>query len=301
MLAPEIAELLARSNAAARPPLAQIPLAEARAWPTFMTTLLRPPAQRARAEALAIPGPAGAIAAMQFEPAQPARGLICYLHGGGWVLGSTGSYRLLLENLAQDSGCRVVSVDYRLAPEHPFPAAFEDAVAAAEWLAGQAGELPLVLMGDSAGANLVAAALHASARLRQCVRLQVLLYPNTDSGLDTASFRDCGSGYLLTRENMQWFWEQYIPDPGQRTDPRAAVLRASQFAGQPAAYVATAQYDPLRDEGEAYAARLRAAGTPVQGRCWPGLVHGYIALKDVCAAAAAAYAEVTQAIRAAIA
>lgn len=236
----------------------------------------------ARIDDGAIPGPAGQIPVRVYHPGTD--GLLpvyVYFHGGGWVLGDLDSHDAPCRALANQVPCLVVSVDYRLAPEHPYPAAPEDAYAAVCWIAEHAGELGgdgsrLALGGDSAGGNL-------SAVVTQMIRerggpriaLQVLVYPVTDFDFDSSSYREVGDGYFLTAEKMAWYTDHYLPNVAQRREPYAAPLRASDFADLPPALVITAEYDPLRHEGEAYAEKLRAAGVPVTCTCYPGMIHGF--------------------------
>jgi acetyl esterase len=215
---------------------------------------------------------AGAIPLRLYvPPAAPTPGpLLVYFHGGGWVQGSIATHDAGCRLLAHLSGVRVLSVDYRLAPEHPYPAAADDAVAAYAWAADHADRLGadparLAVGGDSAGGNLaavVALAARDDERLPDAV-FQLLLYPVTDVAAKTESYARFCDGYLLTESGMDWFISKYLPDPARRTEPRASPLRAPVLSGLPPAYVATCIPDVLRDEGEAYAARLREAGVAV--------------------------------------
>jgi acetyl esterase len=215
---------------------------------------------------------AGEIPVRLYAPhAAPAPGpLLVYFHGGGWVQGSVATHDASCRLLAHLSGVRVLSVDYRLAPEHPYPAAVEDAVAAYAWAAGHGDRLGadpsrLAVGGDSAGGNLaavVALTARDDERLPDAA-FQLLLYPVTDVTAKTESYAHFCDGYLLTESGMDWFISKYLPDPARRAEPQASPLHAPQLAGLPPAYVATCIPDVLRDEGEAYAARLREAGVPV--------------------------------------
>ena len=215
---------------------------------------------------------AGEIPVRLYAPhAAPTPGpLLVYFHGGGWVQGSVQTHDASCRLLAHLSGVRVMSVDYRLAPEHPYPAAVEDALAAYAWAADHADRLGadparLAVGGDSAGGNLaavVALAARDDERLPD-VAFQLLLYPVTDVTAKTESYARFSSGYLLTESGMDWYISKYLPDPARRAEPQASPLHAPQLAGLPPAYVATCIPDVLRDEGEAYAARLREAGVPV--------------------------------------
>lgn len=256
-------------------------------------------------EDLVIERPDGpAIPARLYQPAAKAAGLLVYFHGGGWVMGDLETSDALLRQLVDQAGVAALSVDYRLAPENPFPAALDDAFAAMSFAAGWAGwqGLPLAIGGDSAGANL---ATVTALRLRDAgdhsLSFQLLLYPVTDCDLDTGSYRAQADGPILTRAGMEWFWNHYLADAQAREDWRASPLRAADHAGLPPTLIQTAEYDPLRDEGEAYAARLSAAGVPTLLQRRPGLVHGYGALAAAVPAAATALAEAAEALRAALA
>jgi acetyl esterase len=218
------------------------------------------------------PGRGGAIPVRLYVPAAaPAPGpLLVYFHGGGWVQGSIETHDASCRLLAHLSGVRVLSVDYRLAPEHPYPAAVEDAVSAYAWAADHAATLGadparLAVGGDSAGGNLAAVLAQAARddeRLPD-VAFQLLLYPVTDAAERTPSYAAFADGYLLTASGMDWFLGHYLPDAARRAEPAASPLRAESLSGLPPAYVATCVPDVLRDEGEEYARRLRAAGVAV--------------------------------------
>jgi acetyl esterase len=201
--------------------------------------------------------------------------VVAYLHGGGWMMGTLDSYDSLLRALANASGAIVAGVDYRLAPEHRYPAALDDAMFAIRGIANIAGELGgdgtrLAVAGDSAGGNLAAV---AARRLRDTVRFQALIYPVIEPAFDTASYREFDEGHGLSAASMQRFWRLYLDGAGP-DDPDAAPVRAD-LAGLPPAYVLTAEEDVLRDEGEAYAAALQEAGVPTELVRWPGTIHGF--------------------------
>lgn len=207
---------------------------------------------------------AGGVPVRIYEP-EDARGTIAYLHGGGWVLGNLESVDAVCRALANESGARVVSIDYRLAPEHPFPAALDDALAATK--ASNAD----VVAGDSAGANLAAV---VALRLRDQIKLQLLVYPVTDAGVNTPSYSEFDERFGLTAAAMQRFWGLYL-DGAEGLHPDASPLRATDLAGAPPAYVLTASHDVLRDEGEAYAAALERAGVKVEHVRREGAIHGF--------------------------
>jgi acetyl esterase len=207
---------------------------------------------------------------------------LVYFHGGGWVIGDLDTHDTLCRQLTAEAGIVVVSVDYRLAPEHKFPAAADDAWTATQWVATHAGEIgvdaaKLAVGGDSAGGNLAAVvALQARDAGAPTLSLQVLLYPVTDVGAETQSYRDLADGYMLTRDGMRWFIAHYLGKPQDAEDWRASPTRATSLAGVAPALVITAGYDPLRDEGDAYARKLRAAGVNVDHVSYGGMVHGFI-------------------------
>ena len=249
-----------------------------------------------------LPGPAGPIRVRFYRDANldPTPPAICFFHGGGWVIGDLDSHDGPCRVLAARSGAVVMSVDYRLAPEAPYPAAVEDSVAAYAWLSTHAGELgvdadAIALMGDSAGGNL--AALVALAARDQGLRppaLQALVYPATDFTMSLSSVDTFADGFLLTRDAMEWFRGQYIDDAEQWRDPAASPLYAD-LEGVAPALVFTAGFDPLRDEGGAFAARLAGYGVPVSLRCFDDLIHGFYNLA-VTQACVAAYEEVDDAV-----
>ncbi|HET7508574.1 MAG TPA: alpha/beta hydrolase [Solirubrobacterales bacterium] len=265
----------------------------------------RPPIPMARVEAVAIPGPAGKIDARLYVPEagdEPAP-LLVYFHGGGWVIGNLDTHDDPCRFLASRAGVRILAVDYRLAPEHPFPAAAEDAFAAYAWAIGNAERLGadterIGVGGDSAGANLAAAtcltARDAGAALPA---MQLLIYPVAETAGTAPSRRLFGEGFMLTRGDMDWFEDRYLPPGVDREDPRVALLNAPDLSGLPPAYIATAGFDPLRDEGEAFAARLREAGVQVALRRHPGLIHTFANLAAICPSARAAMHEAAGALR----
>ncbi|MEV4057632.1 alpha/beta hydrolase [Amycolatopsis sp. NPDC049688] len=229
------------------------------------------------------PGPAGPLPLRRYEPAGvPAPGpAIVYFHGGGFVLGSLDTHEGACRLLAEEAGVRVVSIGYRLAPEHPFPAAASDAVAAFAYVVSHAAEFGidparLAVGGDSSGGNLAAVVAHAAAR-GELPRpaFSLLLTPATDALGSSRSHQQFGSGFRLDRDEWAWYRDQYLRDPASYTDPRASVLYDEALDGLPPTYVATCGFDLLRDEGEAYAARLASAGVPLVHRRHEGQLHGF--------------------------
>ncbi|MFC5187572.1 alpha/beta hydrolase [Actinomadura harenae] len=255
---------------------------------------------------LDVPGPGGAVPVRLYRPVPRAAGplpALVYLHGGGWVLGGIESVDAACRDLAAETGCAVLNVGYRLAPEHPFPAAVEDAWAVVEDLArrpGRFGARPhaIAVAGDSAGGNLAAVvALLARDRGVRLVH-QLLVYPVTDTSGDTASWAAYGEGYGLDASTLRRFAALYRAD-ADPADPRLAPLRAPDLSGLAPATVITADHDILRDEGEAYARRLAAAGVPVAGRRYPGTIHSFFLLPDMFEAGVEARAFAVRRLRAA--
>lgn len=235
---------------------------------------------------LVIPGGAGQPMAARLYQADFAdsRPMLLYLHGGGWIAGDLHAYDSLCRELALASHCIVVAVEYRLAPEHKFPAAPLDCLAALRWVAAHAGDLGgdprrLAIGGDSAGGNLAAAVTQLARDAGDpALAFQLLVYPVTNHAFDTSSYREFAEGYLLTRAGMEWHWELYLPSAADGESPLASPLRAASLAGLPPALVITPEYDPLRDEGEAYAQRLREAGVEVDLRRYAGSLHAFFSL-----------------------
>jgi acetyl esterase len=266
------------------PQLHELPVAQARAFFDQMQ-LPRPEVKVAEVVNRTIPGPAGEIPVRIYRPEgrAPFPALV-YFHGGGWVIGSLETHDGSCRELANRAGCVVVSVDYRLAPEHRYPAAAEDCFAATKWVAAHAAELGvdakrIAIGGDSAGGNLAAVvALMARERRGPALRFQLLVYPVTDADFSRPSYRENAEGYLLSTKAMEWFWGHYVADAAQRAEPFASPLRAKDLAGLPPAFVLTAEFDPLRDEGDAYAERLRQAGVPTRWKRYDGAIHGFFAM-----------------------
>jgi acetyl esterase len=265
-----------------------------------------PPRPMARIEELKIPGPDSEMPARLYVALgapQPPQPLLVYYHGGGWVIGDLDTHDSACRFLAEHSGCRVLSVDYRLAPEHPFPVPVEDAVAAFAWALEHAAELGadperMAVGGDSAGGNLsTALCLQNRDAGNPQPALQLLLYPVTDAVGGQQSRNTFAEGFLLTREDMEWFENHYIPDGIDEADPRASMMRAEDVSGLPPAYVATCGFDPLRDEGEIYAARMREAGVPVVLQRHRDQIHGFANLTAICPSARTAMLEVAGALR----
>ncbi|GIX49325.1 MAG: esterase [Candidatus Tectimicrobiota bacterium] len=262
----------------------------------------------AKVETRLLPGPAGPLPVRLYTP--PGRGpfpVLMWFHGGGWVVGDLDTADPTARHLCVGAGCVVVSVDYRLAPEAKFPAAAEDCYAATCWVAQHAAEIGgeaerIAVGGDSAGGNLATVvALMARDRGTPSLVFQLLVYPVTARHFETASYQRYAEGYLLLRDTMRWYWDQYLNRPEEAQHPYAAPLLASDLRGLPPALVITAECDPLCDEGEAYARRLQEAGVPTAYRCYEGMIHGFFAMPELLDKGKEALAEASAALRQAFA
>jgi acetyl esterase len=301
-----ILDLLAAMEA---PPIEEVTPDEMRVQYEAMS-LAATKADLASVEDRVVPGPAGDVPVRVYVPSGSETGtrpVLVYFHGGGWVIGNLESHDPTVRALAARSGITVVSVDYRLAPEHPFPAALDDCVAAVEWVVASASELSidpsrLAVGGDSAGGNLAAV---VACRLRDtpaAPRFQLLVYPVTDGTMGHPSYSENADGYFLTRDMMAWFWQHYVGS-GSRTDPAVSPLHApaSALEGVAPALVITAEFDPLRDEGEAYAGRLSDAGVPCTTSRYDGVIHGFFQMGDMIPEGSEALDEAADALRRALA
>lgn len=235
---------------------------------------------------IAVDSPAGDIPVRIYRPDSDAVGVIVFSHGGGFVFCDLDSHDTLCRSMTNGVGAVVISVDYRLAPEHPWPAAADDVYAVTAWAADHADELQapdgrLVVAGDSAGGNLSAVtALMARDRGEPPIAGQVLIYPVIGADFETESYRTYATGYYSTRETMQWYWDQYVPDTADRTHPYANPLNAD-LRGLPPAIVITAGFDPSRSEGEQFAEALAAAGVPTVHRSYEGGIHGFMTMPGI--------------------
>jgi acetyl esterase len=282
------------------------PLPELRQQLRTMVTLMDEPAPALpRVEDIRLPGPAGEIPARIYAPRTGGTPLpaVAYLHGGGWVQGDLETHHGLCARLAHHGGVLVVAIDYRLAPEHKFPAAVDDCLAAYRWLRDHARDIGadvtrVAVAGDSAGGNLSAVvsqlAASGGAPVPTC---QVLIYPAVDFSLDTGSHRDLADGHVIPRERIAWYTEQYLRDEADKADLRASPLRAPNLAGQPPTLIVTAGFDPLRDEGRAYGDRLREAGVDVVHREYPGQIHAFVSLAKVIPQGMACTLEIAEYLR----
>jgi acetyl esterase len=308
-LDPQIRQMLALIESMGRPSLAAGAPAEARQGFRMLTVDLRPPetiVPVAATEDVELPGAAGHLQARIYRPeGEGPFPTILFIHGGGFVIGDIDTHDNQCRTVCRDVGAVVLSVGYRLAPEAPFPAAPQDCLGALRWTAEHVGELGgdaerVAVAGDSAGGNLAAVtALQARDAGGPPLAAQLLIYPGTDFREDDGRYpsRDENAeGYFLTRADMEWFRNHYVgsSDP---TDPLLSPLLAADLSGLPPAVVVTAEFDPLRDEGEAYARALEEAGVPVTRRRFDGLIHGFFDLSVVSPAAAEAVRETCAALR----
>jgi acetyl esterase len=252
------------------------------------------------------PGTAGGVNARYYRPLgeKPGEALpvAVYFHGGGWVCGDLDTHDSVCRGIAVYGRCAVVAIDYRMGPEHKFPAAVEDAIAAVKWVSANADALQvdasrLAVAGESAGGNLAAVAAIALRESGPAIAMQVLVYPVVDQASNTGSLERFASGYSLTRELLRWYQKQYLRDERDRADWRASPLLARDHSRLPQAYILTAGFDPLLDEGQAYADRLRHAGVSVVYECFEGMIHGFLPMGGALAAARHAHYRIGQMLR----
>lgn len=289
-LDPDAAAVYKAFQDAGRPAYETLTADEARAYYSAARLVSNPdPAEMASVRSIAIPGPAGDIPARLYTPnkLRQDEGLapaLVFFHGGGWVIGDLETHDVVCRGIAHDGELLVISVDYRLAPEHKFPAAVDDAIAATRWIADNAKKLgidpeQLSVGGDSAGGNLSAVvALHARDHGGPLLAGQVLIYPATDFSMRHPSHSEPETSVLLTHSVIRWFRDHYLSGAQDADDWRASPARAETLAGLPPAFVITAGADPLRDEGDEYARRLLDAGVPVVHRTYPGQFHGFFTM-----------------------
>ena len=304
-LDPQARALLERVAAAKAPPLHSLSAPEARrVYRESRAALAPPPIEVEEVRELSIPGPAGPLRSRLYRSAKggtPA--CVVYFHGGGFIYGDIDTHDAVCRGIAVHGGCAVVSVDYRLAPENKFPAAVEDSFAATAWVAANAATLgfdpqKIVVAGDSAGGNLAAvSALAACERGAPQIAMQVLVYPTTDFFAESESLARFAEGHLLTRASIRWVKRTYLREERDAADWRASPLRASDVSRLPPAYIVTAGFDPLQDEGRAYADRLAGAGVSVTWECFEGQVHGFLLMGGVMAAAGHAIQRIGQMLR----
>jgi acetyl esterase len=282
-LDPQVEKVLKQTEELGLPAYQDLTPMEARKQMLSLAPPVDPLLSVKRVEDRNIPGPGGDIPIRLYYPSGDAPfPVMVYFHGGGWVIGDLDTHHAFCHALAKAGNCLVVSVDYRLAPEHRYPSAVEDAYAATRWVAEnveaiQADPDRFAVCGDSAGGHL-AAVVSMMARDRKGPRidLQILIYPITDCSFDTTSYIENKEGYNLTRDLMIWFWNHFLNDESEADDPYVSPLREQNLSGLPQALILTAEYDPLRDEGEAYAKKLQEAGVKVTLSHYPGMIHAFI-------------------------
>ncbi|MBA3652874.1 MAG: alpha/beta hydrolase [Actinobacteria bacterium] len=306
-LDPQVKVLLDQMAAVGGAPLEQMSPTEARTMFGAMAAMAGAPEEVASVEDRRIAGADGhEIPVRIYTPdaGTAPRPVVVYFHGGGFVIGDIDSHDPTCRQLANLTGCVVVSVDYRLAPEHRAPAAAEDSFAATKWVADNAASIGVdparvAVAGDSAGGNLATVtALLARDRGGPAITFQLLIYPVTDLTMSQPSIEQNGEGYMLTGAGLRWFYDHYLGAAGDAKDPILSPLFAPDLSGLPPALVVTAEFDPLRDEGEAYADRLREAGVAVTVKRYDGLIHGFFAMGMVLDATRAAVPEIAAALKA---
>lgn len=305
-LDPQARAYIDQVAALGRPPNHTVSPAEARANAAARPRLPGP--EVAQVENRSIPGPDGAVPVRIYTPEGSGPfPILAWYHGGGWVVGDLDSADPTARHLCVGAGCIVVSVDYRLSPETRFPGPLEDCYAATVWAVDNAYALNgdptrLAVGGDSAGGNLAAAvSLMAADRNGPEIAFQLLVYPVTDRNFETVSYTDNAEGYLLARDGMKWYWDAYLESAADAANPYAAPMQAASLAGQPPALVITAEFDPLRDEGEAYGERLRQAGVETTTTRYYGMIHGFFGTVGQMDQSAMAVAEASDCLRAAFA
>jgi acetyl esterase len=300
-------EVLAAGNPARRP---DPDVAERRAQIVELMKLGGPAPPIGRVETLSVPGCAGPLNARLYSPVEARAGLLpgmLYLHGGGLVAGNLDTHAVIAQSLAQSAACRVLALDYRLAPEHPFPAALDDARAAVKVLRARAGDYGidparLAICGDSAGGALAAAACQAAARAQEPpLALQVLLCPILDYSRRSGSRAEFASGYLLDQATLDHDLRHCVPGGADPMDPRLSPLRAADLSGVPRTIIHTAEFDPLRDEGREYFERLAHSGMGLSYTCHAGMIHLFYGLGAVIPYARSAFESIGSEIRAALA
>jgi acetyl esterase len=287
-LDPQAAAVLAQIAELGAPPPETMTVDDNRAMIAGIAEMSGIPPELATVTDVAVPGPGGDIPVRIYVPEGDGPfPVLVFFHGGGWVIGNIDTHDVPVRQLADRAKVVVASVDYRLAPEHPFPAAPEDCYAATAWAAVNIGDHQgdasrLAVGGDSAGGNL-AAVVAQMARDKSGPRIdfQLLIYPAVDASMASASITENGDGYLLTKGFMDWFYGHYLPDANAADDPLVSPAAAESLSDLPPAFVATAEFDPLRDEGEAYAAALRAAGVDAVSKRYDGMIHGFFQLGGV--------------------
>jgi acetyl esterase len=305
-LDPLVQAVLDQLNAQPAPPMSELTPGQAREMFAALMNLAGPKdVPIGKTENISIPGPAGDIPARVYSAVaagSDAQPTLVFFHGGGWVIGDLDTHDGLCRLFANESGLKVISVDYRRAPEHAFPAALEDAFAAVKWVEAGAAKLGvdpnrIAVGGDSAGGGLAASVTQmAKAAGAPHIGFQLLMFPVTHVGGDTSSLHDFAKGYFLETETLDWFYKCYAPNPADRSDPRVSPLLAEDVSGLPDGYVMLAGHDPLHDEGLRYAEKLREAGVAVTVADYPDLVHDFIYMQAILPQAYAAVAAAAKAV-----
>lgn len=282
------ASFLAEAAKAGGPPLHEMTPEQVREMNEGFVEIVGPGPEMARVDNITVPAADGhGIPVRVLVPTDNARGIIVYLHGGGWIAGSVNGYDTLGRQLAEGTNCAVALVDYRLAPESLFPVAADDTWDVVTWAAANRGTYaaadgPLIVAGDSAGGNLTGVVTQRAVREGgPTIDLQILVYPVTDDSFDNPSYVDPANELMLTATSMKWFWDLYVPEAADRARPDAAPLKAESFAGLPPAAVLIAEHDVLHDEGRAYARKLVEAGVPVREKIFEGQMHGFFQFCNV--------------------
>lgn len=304
-LHPQAATFLDQLSRLKSPPVETLPIDLTRQALILASSVKMAPAKLARIETRTITGPTGDELKLRvyWPHGDGPFGACLYFHGGGWVLNNIDTHDDLAQRLAEASGCVFVSVDYRLAPEHKYPSAIEDAYAALKWVVSNSGELQIdpnkiAVCGDSAGGNIAAAlCLMTRDRNGPPIAFQALIYPITDCDFSRRSYHENSDGYFLTTSQMRWFWQHYVSSSEQMQEPYASPLRAKSLKGLPPALILTAEFDPLRDEGEAYGAALGAVGIAVEVHQYHGMIHAFIKRVDQFDAAIQAIRQIGDAMK----
>jgi len=284
-LHPIVQKMLDGMKASGWKGIAQTTPAEARQFMFARGPIFGEGPEIGKIENVEIPTRAGKIRGRVMLPKQAPTALVVFYHGGGWVIGGIDESEIIARFLIEDSGAGVVLVDYRLAPEHPFPAPLDDCYDALVWSGKEAAKLkvPVVVAGDSAGGNLATVcAMLARDQGEPKIALQIMMYPVCDCDMETESYKAFGSGYVLTAADMGWFYDHYLQgDKAKRADPLISPLRARELKGLPPALIMTAEYDVLRDEAETYGKRLAAAGVKVWIKRYQGVTHGFVRMQNL--------------------
>ena len=306
-LDPQASAVLEQAARSAAPALDSLSIADARRlYRETRLALAPPPVAMEETRDFLVPDAVGGIKARYYrppgeKPGEPLPAAV-YFHGGGWTCGDLDTHDSVCRGIAAHGRCVVVAIDYRMGPEHKFPAAVDDAIAAVRWVSANAESLHvdatrLVVAGESAGGNLAAVVAIAARDSGPALAMQVLIYPVVDQASDTDSLKRFARGYSLTLELLRWYQANYLRDARDRDDWRASPLRARDHSRLPPAYVVTAGFDPLLDEGKAYADRLAQSGVPVIYECFEGQIHGFVPMGGAIAAARHAHYRIGQMLR----